>query len=117
MDVPTLSNASVEQAPCPTCNPNGWLSKTHDKQTGHLVRVTGGSLYIPVKNRSHNLNEHQIAAYFLRPRDNISLLKAVDDTIFVSDLVELMGYEFRCIPIRDDQNPHKVKYTYNLMRV
>ena len=83
----------------------------------HVVHVAQGGLLIPAIGQPYSLHEHQVAVYLLRPRDNITLLRATDSTIFVSDLPELRDYEFLCIPRRDDRNPSKVRYTYQVTRV
>jgi hypothetical protein len=83
----------------------------------HVVTTPQGGLLIPAKGKSLTLYEHQVSAYSIRPQSGISLLLAVDSTIFVSDLRELQPYEFRCVPVRDDRNPQRVRYTYRLTRV
>jgi hypothetical protein len=83
----------------------------------HVVQVPEGGLLIPASGETLTLNDPQVAVYFLRPKGDMTLLDATDDTTFVSDLPELGGYEFRCVPIRDDRNPSKVCYTCKLTRV
>jgi hypothetical protein len=97
----------------PGCTIGGGASNPRE----HVVNVPEGGLLIPASGETLTLNDPQVAVYFLRPKGDMTLLDATDDTTFVSDLPELGGYEFRCVPIRDDRNPSKVCYTYKLTRV
>lgn len=83
----------------------------------HVVNVSDGGLLIPAIGQTYTLSMSQVAVYFIRPTNHTPLSKATDSTVFVSDLPELRGYTFLCIPIRDDTNPNKVRYTYQLKRV
>jgi hypothetical protein len=82
----------------------------------HVISANDFTLKIPAKGKSFTLSADQISVYAMTPKSG-SLLNAVDTTLFVCDRPELHGYEFYCVPIRNDVNINKVTYTYKITRI